>query len=297
MGRILNIQRFCTDDGDGIRTTVFFKGCPLRCLWCHNPESQRSRPQIGFDEAKCVGCGKCVALCEKGCHALGAKREFFRDSCDGCGKCVTPTCDALELFGEEMSAEEIMSTVIRDRDFYEASGGGLTLSGGEPLSRSDLALEILRLAKAQEISTAVETCGYVSREILEAVAPYVDTFLYDIKETDSERHREFTGMPNELILENLKYLSERGSRIVLRCPIIPGLNDRDGHFSAIGELAELDGVVRVEIEPYHSFGEGKYARLGIDYALKGKAAPTDETVRQYKEKLQKFTSKPVLRMR
>lgn len=297
MGRILNIQRFCTDDGDGIRTTVFFKGCPLRCLWCHNPESQKAQPQIAFDEAKCLRCGKCAMLCPRGCQVIGEKREFNREDCTACGKCISPTCEALELFGREITAEEITQTVLRDKDFYEASGGGLTLSGGEPLMQVDFALEILKMAKAQGINTAVETCGYADKAALEKIAPYVDTFLYDIKETDSERHKNFTGVPNEKILENLKYLSKIGKDIVLRCPIIPELNDSDIHLRAIGELANLEGVRRVEVEPYHSFGEGKYARLDMPYSLGGKKPPDGATVEEYVKKIAGNCKKPVVRLR
>lgn len=297
MGKILKIQRFCTDDGDGIRTTVFFKGCPLRCVWCHNPESQKKESQIGFDPSRCVSCGRCVSVCENGCHVIAGGRIFHRELCDGCGKCVSPVCEALELFGYEAEAEEIMDTVTRDKEFYASSGGGLTLSGGEPLAQWQFALEILTLAKANGINTAIETCGYGSSAAIDALLPYVDTFLYDIKETDDARHRELTGVSNALILENLRCLSERGARIVLRCPIIPDLNDRDGHFAAIGKLAELDGVIRVEVEPYHSFGEGKYGRLDMAYTLSGAKAPDDSAVEGYVKKISGSCKKPVIRLR
>ena len=297
MGKILKVQRFCTDDGEGIRTTVFLKGCPLRCLWCHNPESQSTMPQLAYDKAKCVGCGRCAETCETRSHIFEEEHKFLRENCIACGKCISPACDALELFGCEMSAEEIIKTALRDKDFYEASGGGVTLSGGEPLSQSDFTLEILREAKAQGINTAVETCGYGDREALKKIAPYVDTFLYDIKETDGERHKKFTGVSNRLILENLKYLSEQGKRIILRCPIIPECNDRDDHFEAIGRLADLDGVCRVEVEPYHSFGEGKYARLGLSYFQNGKKPPTDEQTEEYVRKISASCEKPVIKLR
>lgn len=296
MGKIFNIQRFCTSDGNGIRTTVFFKGCPLRCLWCHNPESQGMASELAYDAKKCVSCQRCVSLCRRGCHMVGDTHLFDRTACKACGECLSPLCTALELYGKEVTAEEVLAEVERDKAFYDSSGGGMTLSGGEPLYQPDFCIELLRLAHERGIDTCVETCGFAQKDIIIKTAPFVDTYLFDIKETDSQRHREYTGTDNSLIIENLYLLDSLKKNIILRCPIIPSLNDRAEHFKGIGELAErLASVSKIEVEPYHSFGEGKYERLGREYAVMGVASPTDEAVIIYVNSIKKYTSKRVER--
>lgn len=244
MGKIFDIQHFCTDDGPGIRTTVFLKGCPLRCLWCHNPESQLAENEILFYREKCTGCGRCRGLtADSGdfvCYS-GAKR----------------------VCGREATAPEVLEAVMKDELFYKNSGGGITLSGGEPLFQPNFALEILRLSKERGLHTAVETCGFVKPEILCQAAEFTDLFLFDFKETDPEKHRAYTGADNALILENLRLLETMGKDVILRCPIIPGYNDREDHFDGICAVANRHrNILRVEIEPYHAFGEAKYAALG-----------------------------------
>ena len=272
-GMIFNIQKFCVNDGPGIRTTVFFKGCPLSCLWCHNPESQRSEREIIYYRHKCTGCGRCKDL-------TTSDTDFI---------CYN---GAKEICGKLSSVEEVVAEVEKDKLFYKNSGGGMTLSGGEPLYQFEFALELLKLAKEKGINTAIETCGAVSTDRILAVSEFTDLFLYDFKESDSARHLEFVGVDNELILKNLKLLSDMGKSIILRCPIIPGCNDRDEHYRAIAEIANSHaGVLHIEIEPYHALGEGKYDALDRD--VHHFEQPSDETVSAIIEKISSYTEKTV----
>ena len=243
-GRIFNIQKFCVNDGPGIRTTVFFKGCPLKCVWCHNPESQSRDCQIMFYPDKCTHCGKCENL-------TVVNTDFF---CPNAAK---------EICGKLISSDEVIAEVIKDNVFYKNSGGGITLSGGEPLFQFEFALEILKKSKENGLHTAIETCGFADKSRMMQIAEYTDLFLFDFKESDPELHKTFTGADNSLILENLSLLDALKKDIILRCPIIPGYNDRHENYDKICELANmLTSVISVEIEPYHSFGESKYMPLG-----------------------------------
>ena len=268
-GTVFNIQKFCINDGPGIRTTVFLKGCMLDCKWCHNPESKQRAPQILLHADKCIGCGECAKVCRRGLHSFADGAHLFeRNACIGCGECAEVCVGALELCGYEKTVDEVMAEVIKDAAFYKNSGGGMTLSGGEPFMQHEFALELLKSAKERGLHTCIETCGYVDSKILEKFIPYVDMFLWDIKETDDERHKQYTGVSNAKILSNLALLNEKGASVVLRCPLIPGYNLRDEHLYAIGELAESLGcVTRVDVEPYHPLGASKSQALGIDYPL------------------------------
>lgn len=261
-GLVFNIQRFSIDDGPGIRTTVFLKGCPLRCAWCHNPESHSFTPEIMFDASKCIGCGACLETCtnhllQDGIHILD------RSKCKSCGKCAEACLsDALELCGKYMTDTEVFETVLRDKAFYQ-NNGGMTLSGGEPLMQHEFSLSLLKLAKDSGIHTAVETSGFGSVEALREIAEYTDLFLYDIKHTDNEQHLIYTGVSPERILHNLELLDEINKQIILRCPMIPGVNLTKEHIKNVFALSEkFSSVQSIEFEPYHPLGVNKSLLIG-----------------------------------
>lgn len=265
-GTIFGVQHFSIHDGPGIRSTVFLKGCQLRCLWCHNPESVIRRPILSFTSDKCLGCGNCFKVCRKNVHKIiDGKHLIDRDECIGCGSCQKECHGkALELVGREAAVKEVIEDVLRDKMYYETSNGGITLSGGEPLLQIDFVKAILEMAKRSGLHCAVETSGFCNYNLIESILPMVDLFLFDYKESNPEKHKEFTGVDNKLILENLRRLHDTGARILLRCPIIPGLNAREDHFSSIAGLTnELGNLEGAEILPYHSLGVSKADRMGL----------------------------------
>lgn len=265
-GNIFNIQRFSTSDGPGIRTVVFLKGCPLSCIWCHNPESKLTSPDILYDSRKCINCRKCEKICKHNQHIFDfGKHVFLRDNCKKCMECIIECpVSALEVCGKSVSSDEVVSEILRDTEFYTESGGGITLSGGEPLMQYDFSLEILKKAKKAGIHTAIETSGYCYRELIE-ISRYVDLWLFDIKLFSESEHIKYAGVSNEIILKNLYYLDSIGERIVLRCPIIPGVNLTNEHFDKIAILANmLKNAVAIHFEPYHPLGFDKADRLGMN---------------------------------
>lgn len=271
-GTIFNIQRFCTDDGPGIRTTVFFKGCNLHCTWCHNPESQSPKIQMMFFSNKCTGCGKCKEKCPNDL-----------ESCELCGKC-TLYCphDAREICGKEYSSDEILREVLKDKAFYENSGGGVTFSGGECMLQIDFLEEMLKKCKQNGIQTAVDTAGHLPYEYFERIAPYTDLFLYDVKCFNSERHKQHTGVGNELIMDNLKKLLNAKKRVWIRIPTIPTVNDSEGEMKAIRAFLDACGTPeKIELLPYHAMGEHKYAALGKD--AQTFSVPSEEKMKQLRE--------------
>lgn len=250
-GTVFNIQRYCIHDGPGIRTTVFFKGCSLRCLWCHNPESQHGAPELMLYPDKCIGCGACRRACSRA----------FTESCTRCGRCasVCPS-GARVCCGKVMTADEVWGVLAADRDYYAMSGGGVTLSGGEPLCQPEFALELLRRCRSAGIATAVETAGAVPFDVLNAVRPWVDLFLYDVKCMDDTRHRRLTGVPNGQILANLRRLCALGSDVQIRMPVVPGCNDSE--VGAVAAFAAGIGARPPELLAFHSLCRSKYDAVG-----------------------------------
>lgn len=291
-GIIFDIKKFAINDGPGIRTAVFVKGCPLSCLWCHNPESQSFRPELAFSPDKCIGCGFCAKVCPHGCFAAGS---FDRSRCVSCGQC-TRECytGARELIGRSATVEEVMAEVRKDRVFYQNSGGGMTISGGEPLAQSEFTLALLQQAKQEHFHTCLDTCGFAAQETVAAVFPYVDLWLYDIKETDPERHLEYTQAPLAPILDNLNWIDAAGGESILRCPVIPGLNDRLAHAENLAEIANrLRHVREINLMPYHPLGESKLARLGRRPGLGGTFAETKD-VEEFRRHLAARCHVPVI---
>ena len=278
---VAEIQRFCTHDGPGLRTTVFFKGCPLRCVWCHNPETQKFSPEIMLHTALCIGCGACVSACPAGAQILTQNdRTRVVSLCQGCGACagvcLTEACRAV---GKEMSAGQILREVMADAAFYGASGG-VTLSGGEPLCAKGI-VELLKLLKAQGLHVLVETAGACDADVLRECAPYVDEFYFDIKHTDAQRHKELTGASPEHILQNLAVLDALGAKTRLRCLLVNGLTTDPVHMERVADLYQtLQNCTGVQLLRYHPMGGSKAAALGL--AENGNAAwiPTDEQVAQ-----------------
>lgn len=282
-GILLDPKRFAVHDGPGIRTTFFLKGCPLHCIWCHNPESISAAPRLACYAHKCLHCGECVSLCPRHAHALREKKhEFLPDLCNACGVCE-PECPggALKLYGRNVSVEEVLGIALEDRPFYQESGGGVTLSGGEPLMQPEFTLAFLSALKENGIHTALDTCCFVSQEILRTVLPATDLFLVDFKHADSAEHRKLTGQPNEPVRNNLRFLSEHGAEIEIRIPFVPGCNDSDANMEATGQfLGSLRGITCVRLLPYHSLARTKYKALGLPDTMPRTEPPDDERLRR-----------------
>ncbi len=280
-GIVFDIRRYSIHDGPGIRTTVFLKGCALSCWWCHNPESQAPGPQLIVRENRCIRCGACVDACPLGSARLSdAGPVSDRAKCDECETYVcTSVCyaEARELAGRQMSVQEVIDRAARDLPFFRESGGGVTLSGGEPLLQAEFVAALLAGLKALGIHTALDTCGHAPWSVLDRIRGHVDLFLYDIKLMDPVGHRRFTGVSNRRILANLAALAERGHRIVLRMPVVPGINDDDPNVEQVAGLAaRLPGLAGVDLLPYHKIGADKYARLDRKYRLLDADTPSRE---------------------
>jgi pyruvate formate lyase activating enzyme len=288
-GTIFDIKRFAIHDGPGVRTTVFFKGCPLGCWLCHNPESQAFEPELMVRPGRCNRCGDCIEACDPGAISLNETSVYIdRYRCDMCGACVDVClAGAIELAGREVTVEEVMAEIERDRVFYDESGGGVTFSGGEPLSQAEFLLELLQACKRRGIRTALDTCGHVAPEVFRQVAEHVDVFLYDLKIVSDERHLEFTGVGNESIHENLSWLSEQGAKVIVRFPLLPGINDDEENVRALAAfLSSLAGHPSVDILPYHRAGLDKYERLGRDPRLPDTRPPSQQSVAGIARQLQ-----------
>lgn len=290
---IFDIQSFSINDGPGIRTTVFFKGCPLSCLWCHNPESHTTDVQLMYHGNLCTHCMQCVGACAQGVHSMrdvNGRLMHTVDStlCIGSGECLKVCCyHALSLVGQRVSSDQVAQRILKDSRYFTVSEerGGVTFSGGEPMLHVPFILELVK--KIPGIHICMETSGYAGRKAFEEVMPVVDLFLFDYKVTDAEQHRRLCGADNTMILENLEYLYEQGKDIILRLPLIPSVNDTDEHFDGIaGIMKQYPGILRAEIMPYHTYGLAKSGELGLEpSALLPRQGATDEMVDTWLEKL------------
>jgi pyruvate formate lyase activating enzyme len=281
-GIIFDIERNALVDGPGIRTVIFFKGCPLKCAWCHNPESQAAEPQLTHTRRFCIGCGHCLSACPR--QAISADSTGLivdRKACDLCGECVR-TCFAKcwAIVGERLSVDEILAQVRKNAAYYRYSQGGVTISGGEPLFQSDFLINLARRLNEEGIHIAVDTSGYAIWEKLKQVAAYADMFLYDIKHIDSRIHKELTGVPNEMILDNLRALAMMKKKLVIRIPVIPSLNDSPENIGKIAEFIakNVPEVVGVELLPFTRLGSSKYKLFGVENKCEALEPPAKEQV-------------------
>lgn len=283
--KIFEIKRFAVHDGDGIRTTVFFKGCPLKCVWCHNPEGISFKPELAYYQNKCINCGECIGICPSDAQKMTENaHEFDREKCISCGRCAEVCLGgALTHYGKEVTLDELLPRLTEDKEFYDNSGGGVTLSGGECLMQADFCAELLSKLKSLGINTAVDTCGFVSRESIEKVIPYTDSFLYDFKAYDEEVHIRCTGQSNEIILENLEYIDSMGKNIEIRIPYVPNFND-DQIPKIAKFLTKLKNVSRIRVLPYHNYAGSKYASLDMQNTLP-EILPTGDEIKKAEEYL------------
>jgi len=286
---VFDIQRFSYHDGPGIRTVVFLKGCNLRCFWCQNPESQSAVPEVMFYPHKCIGCGKCVEVCPNSCHGITWEgvRVFRREACRGCGRCAAVcTSEALQLVGRSMSVGEVAEIVLRDIPFYRLSGGGVTISGGEPLLQDVWCHSLLKCCRDEGVSTAVETAGNVAWKNLERILPVTDYLMYDVKVLDASMHRKWCGSTNLRVLENLRLLRNTGVNLIVRIPVIPGVNDTCEFIAEVQNMVDgYPNLIGIELLPFNKLGKAKYTALGREYEAERLAALPSEKMQKLRRLL------------
>ena len=289
MGVVFDIQKFCVNDGPGIRSVVFLKGCPLKCLWCHNPESNSIKPKLYCEWSKCISCGKCVSVCENNVHEIKKGKHIVHfEKCTMCGKCIEVcTNEAMGCYGYNAQIEEVIKEVEKDKNYYAESGGGVTISGGEPMAQFKFTYELAKELFRRKINVCIETSGFSNKDYFEKIAQYVDCFLFDYKATGEEKHIYLTGVSNKEILNNLLLLTKMKKKVILRCPIIPGQNLSEDHLKAIADLSNK-GVHSVEIIPYHNMGVAKAKKIGSGMYLSNVKIPRADDVENWIEKIKKY---------
>ena len=288
-GWVFNIQRYSIQDGPGIRTTVFLKGCPLKCSWCSNPESQAMHPELLYFDTKCTGCLRCLEVCPNGANSLSSNGKILidRSLCKACGVCVDECfSEARVISGKLMTVDEVVDVVNKDSLFYRNSNGGVTFSGGESTYQPNFLLDLLKGSQKKGFHTCLDTCAYIQWIILEDILEYVDLVLLDIKHMDPEKHKEITGVDNRLILENVKRIVDLGKEMIIRVPLLPGENDSKENINALGNFVSELSLKRVDLLPYHKLGVKKYERLGMEYKLKELRSFKKEEVERIKEVLE-----------
>ena len=301
-GKIYDIQGFSVQDGPGVRTTVFLKGCPLRCPWCHSPESQRFSTELNWMSIRCLGievCGWCLGVCPNDCIVRGEEKldatgksivlpSVDKSNCSDCGQCAK-ACKATALYmcGEDKSVDEVLYRLVRDKPFFEESGGGVTVSGGECLCQPDFTVELLKRCKEENIGTAVDTTGYVNWDIVERTLPFTDMYLYDLKCMDSQKHKQVVGVPNELILTNATKIAGANGKLWIRIPVMPMFNDSEDDFKKYGDFLSTikDSVINIQLLPYHKYGLSKYDRLLSKQSVFEATPPSDEFMELRKNQL------------
>jgi len=288
-GIIFDIKRYAIHDGPGIRTTIFMKGCPLSCWWCHNPEGISPKPELIYFEYKCIHCHTCVKVCPENAISFDENeiQHVDREKCTGCGVCASacPT-SALRLVGRVITVEELLTEIEKDIKLYDDSDGGVTFSGGEPLSQPKFLVESLKELKKRYIHTTIDTSGYAPKEVLKQILPHTDLFLYDIKLYDSGEHEKYTGVPNDIIIENLKFLTGQGKEVILRFPIIPGITDTDKNVKGWANfISGIKGINEIDLLPFHDVSE-KFRRVGREYKMAIHHRPPDEILKWIKEEFE-----------
>ena len=282
-GKVFNIQRFSTEDGPGVRTTVFLKGCPLRCLWCSNPESQSLDQQVAHRNSLCISCGRCLKVCPEDAISMSPNNGeneigIDRKKCKSCGECINVCATgAMSSFGQTMTVDDVLNEIKKDMDYYANSNGGITVSGGEPLVQADFVAEIFRRCRNIGIHTTLDTCGVFDSSALNKVLDFVNLVLFDIKVMDRQRHIQYTGIDNDIIIRNARLIAQENIKMIIRIPIIPGKNDSENDMNDAAQfIAELGNKPQVNLLPYHNYGENKYKMLGMKYQLPDTKRPSDE---------------------